>query len=170
MARISWNFNFSVNATLIPKACKLPKRYLHFLFTTIFAYWRQHLMPNNGFLSVTKWPLVAFPTSILTILITAGLLVSFLTMPWSLMCWWWQGDFFATPSRGKRKKTIKLFNPSWTDGLTFKMAAILNPFTVVIVILWIGRWICLLIFPFSMGKRGELRCMYYCYGKRNQNN
>ena len=38
----------------------------------------------------------------------------------------------------------------------------------VIVILWVGLWICLLNVPVRMNKRGYHKWVHYCYGESNQ--
>lgn len=71
----------------------------------------------------------------------------------------------------EREKPSRVFNLPWADGLTLKfllMAAELNAFRAVIVILWVGLWICLLNFPVRMNKRGHHKCVHYCYGEGDQ--
>lgn len=170
MARILWNFSFSVKATLVSREWYCQANGSPFHSVSAVACERQPVMPRNGSLTLTKWPLVPFHTGILKTVAVVGLLERFFAMPRSLKCWrqWWH--FLPIPSWKKRKKPNKSFSASKTDGLTLKMllvAAELNPVTAVIVILVVGCWICLLNFPFSMDKRGQPRYMRYCCGERD---
>lgn len=65
------------------------------------------------------------------------------------------------------QQEFQCFLDRWADFKNSISGAELNPVASVIVILLVGCGICPLNFPFSMGKRGQPRCMHYCYGERD---